>query len=390
MFGRASLMVGLSLAAVVASNAWAQQDIRPQPGGKRLLFVDGDTIRPEPGGKRLLFIDGNDIRPEPGGKRLLFVDGDDVRPEPGGIRLAFIDGDDIRRAPGGKILMNYHHPDICPTFKENRIFFVDGAQLTKPQLVAVLYQLKPELFKVSAEEQDAQAKAMKEAGEAEDKRLAADRPPGKWDVLSAGGTDDVKRDGKVLVSKKKGDTYLVKFEPTSGTAAAGEGVGVQQVYSADHHFWVAWGPPKTVGLCVYQIKGGTLEGKWYPWYSDGDAKNVGSENLKGPESLDGDFTITSAKSPATGAEYTGKVTIKPVEIVGSADSMKPYNVTWTIGDKTFKGVGFRAKDWLVVSCGSGDSFYIGDFIMGTNGDMIGDWYNHKNQKGWYNNNKQGE
>lgn len=73
-----------------------------------------------------------DIRPQPGGKRLLYVDGTDVRPEPGGIRLAVIDGTDLRRSPGGKILLNYRHPDICPTSSEKRIYYVDGPELTGP------------------------------------------------------------------------------------------------------------------------------------------------------------------------------------------------------------------------------------------------------------------
>lgn len=360
-------------------------DIRPQPGGQRLLFVDSDGfIRPAPGGKRLLYLEGDTIRDDHGGKRLLFVDGDDVRPEPGGIRLAFIDGYDVRRRPGGKILMNYRHPDVCPTAADKRIYFVDGGKLSGPQLVGVLYLLKPELFKLSAEEEAELKKEMKEAGEAEDKRLRADRAPGKWDILAASGRDGISG-GTVTIAPKKGEAYQVKFEHKQ--AAEAQGVAVQREISYDRLLWVAFGPPKTVALAVYEIKGGTLEGKWYPWYYDGDSKNSGTESLKGPENLDGEFTITAAKAPFTGAAYTGTVTIKPVEIVGAPDQEKPHNLTWTFGDKKIHGIGIKVKNFLVVCSGSGEDFYLANMILGTNGDMIGNWFSNKNAMGYYNTNK---
>ncbi len=72
--------MGVTLAiGLAAPQAWAQTEIRPPTGGKRLLYVDSDgSIRPAPGVKRPLYVDGDTLRDAPGGKRLLSVDGDDV------------------------------------------------------------------------------------------------------------------------------------------------------------------------------------------------------------------------------------------------------------------------------------------------------------------------
>jgi len=126
-------------------------------------------------------------------------------------------------------------------------------------------------------------------------------------------------------------------------------VGHYALVGGDKTFWVAYGTPKTVALCVYDIDGGTLKGKWSPWYIDGDAKNTGSETLTGPASLDGDFKITAGKSPTTGAEYTGTVTIKPAEIVGATDDAKPYLLTWTFGDIKVYGIGIKSGKQLFVA-----------------------------------------
>ena len=74
-----------------------------------------------------------------------------------------------------------------------------------------------------------------------------------------------------------------------------------------------------------------MSDKWYPWSIGGKANNVGTEEPKGPESLDSESAITSAKAPTTGRAYTGTVSIKPEEVVGSDDKQKPYLITWNFG-----------------------------------------------------------
>lgn len=372
----------------VVALATAQSEIRTGPGGKRLLCIDpdGQSIRKEPSGPRVLFVDGDDIRPEPGGVRLLFVDGDDVRPEPGGIRLAFIDGDDVRRNPGGPVLFNYKHPDLAPSFGAKSEYFVDGKELTKPQLVAVLHLLKPDMFKLSKEREEELKKEMKANGEAEEKRLAADRAVGKFDILTANGAPA--SSGRIT-SVKSGNVYQLKFEHKDGPVWTGTGVHYKQK-DHDQYLVLGFGTTNTVGLAEYEIKGGNLEGKWYNGFTDGDAKNTGSENLKGPESLDGEFTIVAAKAPKSGAEYTGKVTIKPLDI-NVDGGFKVYSVTWTIGTATIQGIGLRSEDnRLYVASGGGEAFNVAAFKLDTDGTMIGDFVNGKKEKGFYTTSKVNE
>src|SRR5581483_2965815 len=235
----------------------ATTDIRDTPGGKRLLFVDGDDIRPEPGGKRLLFIDGDTLRDAPGGKRLLFVDDDSIRPEPGGIRLLFIDGDDIRRAPRAKRLLFIDGNDIRPEPGGKRLLFIDGDKLTRPQLVAVLYLLKPELFQMSDEEKAALKKAMADEAAAETK-AAEDPISGKYETLTTNSSDGKKLDVDVSLSKK-GDAYVGEFNYKNGEKWSAVGV------KHDDELWLAIAPQNTpLAIGVYSISGGSLKSDWYP------------------------------------------------------------------------------------------------------------------------------
>ena len=306
---------------------------------------------------------------------LFVVDDNDVRHTSAGVKLANFDGDNIRhgRSVEGKVLMNYHHPDLCPTAQANRVYLVTGPQLTKPQLVAVLYALNPDMFKLTDEERSAQEKAMAEAGAEADKLAAADQLAGKWMVLNGTGPVEKIGNGTITFSPKKGDAYPVNFDHTQNGGPSWAGVAVYLEAFGDKNFWAAYGTPKTVGMCVYAIDGGTLTGKWYPWYIDGEAKNVGTENLKGPDTLDGDFTITDAKAPTTGAAYTGTVTIKPLTIVGAGDDEKPYSVTWNFGTTKVQGIGIRTRKFLYVSSGSGADVNIGKFKI-DNGSFTGDFY----------------
>ncbi|TWT40415.1 hypothetical protein RAS1_41240 [Phycisphaerae bacterium RAS1] len=373
----------LALPIACVAIAAAQSEIRNQPGGTRLLCIDADgSIRKEPTGPRVLFLDpdGKSIRKEPTGPLILFFDGDSVRENPNGPRIAFLDERSVRRTPTSPVLMDYKHPDICPTANDKREFFVDGPDLTKHQLVGVLYLLKPKLFELSKEETDRLKKEMDTNAKAEEARLAADRAVGKFDILTADGAPA--SSGTVVVAPKKGESYQVKFSHKGGPEWTG--VGVQFVQKdQDRYFWVAFGTPQTVGLGVFDIKGGVLEGKWYNGWSNEDPKNTGMENLKGPESLDGEFTITAAKTPHDGIDYTGTCVIKPFDLSFDND-YKPYTLTWTIGGKPYTGIGLRTREnKLYVAMGSGEALNLGSFKLGTNGEMIGDFFSNKKAKGYY-------
>lgn len=211
---------------------------------------------------------------------------------------------------------------------------------------------------------------------AEEERLAkADHMAGtSWMVLNGSGPVEKTGGGSIVFSAKKGGAYAVTYDHSKRGGPTWGGVAVYKELGGDKLLWSAYGTPKTVGLCVYEIKdGGTLEGTWYPWYIDGDAKNTGTEVLKGPETLDGDYTIVSAKAPTTGAAYAGTVTIKPAKIVGSADNAKPYLVTWTLGTLKIQGIGIRTKKFLFVSSGSGADVNIAAYEL-NNGVIQGDWF----------------
>ena len=70
-----------------------------------------------------MYVRQRDPRPDIHNAAILIVDGD-VRPSSAGVKIATFDGANIRHGPGGKVIINYHHPDICPDFNTDRILRV--------------------------------------------------------------------------------------------------------------------------------------------------------------------------------------------------------------------------------------------------------------------------
>lgn len=346
--------------------------IDSQPDGKRVLVVTEDEIARNGNDKAVLYIDGNNILTDPHGAPVLVVDDDAIRHSLGGIRLAQFDGEDIRHSDiNGKVVMNYHHPDICPDSQSNRIYTVDGPELTKVQLVAVLYALKPDLFNLTAEEVAAKQKAMKEAAEESDREAAKDHVVGKWTVLSGTGPVEKISKGAITFGPKQGPVYPATFDFSSGGGPKWTGVAAAKDVQGDECIFAAYGTEKAIGLCVYDIKGGDLTGTWYPWYFDGDVKNLGTEVLKGGAALGGEYKIVSAKAPTTGAAYVGTVTITPQKIVGSSD--ETYAVVWTLGTVKAYGIGVRSGDQLFVASGAAADINIAKYKIG-NGSFSGDFF----------------
>jgi hypothetical protein len=307
---------------------------------------------------------------------LLVVDDSDVRHTSNGLVLAtFGTNEEMVHGRRGKVIVYYHHPDICPKFGANAIYRVNGKPLTKTQLVAVLHQLKPDLFVLTDEEKAAQRKEIAENTAEADRRSKLDPIPRKWQVLNGHGPVENIGSGDITFAPKKGDAYPATFDYTANGGPNWTGVAVVRSINNDPILFAAYGTPKTIGLCIYEINGGALSGKWYPWYIDGDAKNTGTEELKGPESLDGEFSIVSAKAPATGAAYTGTVTIKPQEIVGAGAGEQPYLLTWTFGATKIQGFGIRTGKYLVVSSGAGPDVNIAKFKLENGGATFhGSWF----------------
>ena len=347
--------------------------ITSEPDGKTVLHVQDDEIYVSDANKVILRIDGEGILKNAADPALLVVDDDDVRPTAAGLKLATFDGEDIRHGDRGKVVINYHHPDICPNSASNRILRVDGPELTKQQLVAVLYVLKPELFKLTdAEAKEQKDERAKNAAE-QDALDHADQVEGKWEMLNANGPVAKLGKGKIAFDKKRSDVYPVNLDFTPGGGPAWMGIANYSDANSDKIFWSAFGTAKQIGLCVYEINGADLKGTWYPWYADGDAKNLGTEVLKGGATFGGEYKIVSAKAPTTGAEYAGTVSIKPLEIVGAGDAEKPYSVIWTLGTTKVYGVGIKTGDKLYVASGAGPDVNIGKFKI-DNGCFAGDFF----------------
>lgn len=330
----------------------AQTDIRPEPGGRRILFVDGDDIRPAPGGKRLLFVDGTDIRPEPGGKRLLCLENDNIRPTPNGIRLAFWDGQTLRRTPAGKVLLFVDGDIIRPYFNGPRMYFIDGPKLSQAQLTAVLYVLKPELFTLSADETAAKQKEMAVNEATEDKRLAADQWVGDHAFASQDTPATTKRTGSIAIAKR-GNYYAITYNTADNPPWQGIGVKVQ-FPGSDPELWAAVAPGGAASLGIYEVNGGALRGVWIPVNANEDASVLGFENLAGASPLGGAYKIVSGKLPNGGAAYSGALNIDPLTATFT-NTVKSYRVRWSTGTSA---VGFLFKNRLAVAAGWGADWEI--------------------------------
>ena len=344
--------------------------VRDQPGGKRLLVVEGSDLRDAPGGKRLLFVDGDDLRPGPGGDRILFVDGNDIRPKPGGIRIAYLDPGDhtIRRTPGGKILLFIDGHDLRTEPGGKRILFLEG-DLSKPQLVGALSILKPELFKLTAEETAALTKAMAEA-EAESQRAFSEALFGKMSVINSNVPDWSNGDVNVQ-SGKDGFVYLnLQFKGTPMHA-----IGVLRDIGGRDGIWLAGAPEGKVALAVYEFTPGKLQGQWIPANAGKDGKaTLGKENLTGPDTLTGTFTITEAKAPNSGAAYTGTLKLEKIEAKDGHQVFfreSAYALTWSVGGIQLKGIGYSlevnrdgvSKTFLVAASGYAPTFVVGGLLL---------------------------
>ncbi len=364
----AALLAVFCAFAGLSVRAEVQTSIRPEPGGKRLLFVDGNDIRTEPGGKRLLCVDDHTIRPEPTGKTLLYLDDDDVRDQFGGIRLALWDEHTLRRTPGGKALVYLDDNDIRTEAGGKRLFYIDGAKLSTGQLTAVLYQLKPELFQLSNDEKAALKKAMAAAGAESDAAAREDQLTGKYRIMTYAGEDGKKLAGSVTVSAQ-GKYYAVSFD--AADAPGWRGIGVKHVLpDGTEELWAAVGPAAAVSLGIYEAKQGRLAGTWIPVNAADNPAALGRETLVGPVSGGGTYKIESGQLPNGGAAYTGAMNIEPLSAQVGSDG-KAYRFKWATGTT---GAAFSVGDTYAVCAGWGADyqllrvrFYLGNLT----GDFVG-------------------
>jgi hypothetical protein len=179
--------------------------------------------------------------------------------------------------------------------------------------------------------------------------------------------------GAITFGPKQGPVYPALFDYSAAGGPKWMGVATMKEVQGDQNIFAAYGTEQKIGLCVYDINGGDLTGTWYPWYFDGDAKNLGTETLKGAADLSGEFKIVSAKAPTTGAAYAGSVTFTPQKIVGAATDDQTYAVVWTLGDVKAYGIGLRSGNQLFVASGAATDITIARFKI-NNGSFSGDFF----------------
>ncbi len=134
------------------------------------------------------------------------------------------------------------------------------------------------------------------------------------------------------------DAYTLKWNLSGQPGYTG--VGIDQ----DGILGVGWGTGSKYGVVVYKVNGGTLNGRWA--LSNATA-GVGTETAVGPEGLNGAYKV-EGKSPKTGSDYKGTLTITPAGSV--------HKVGWalTSGEK-YSGVGILEGSTFVVGWGIGGS-----------------------------------
>lgn len=357
-FYRFSAWLGILLFASLLASAIAQTDIRPAPGGKRLLFVDGDDIRPAPGGKRLLFIDqGKELRPEPGGKVLLAIDGDDIRDKFGGTRIAVWENWSLRRSPRGPELLFVDGDDLRPTMGGPRTLFFDGPKLSKAQVTAVLYLLRPELFSNATPARDTPDTTA--SGGAN-----GDPWIGSHNIL-AHQTSGAKRAGAIVVAKQA-DYYGITYKTGETPAWQGIAINVTLPGSRGPELWAAVAPGGAASLGIYEVNGNSLRGVWVPVNASADRSLLGYENLNGPAELGGGYKVLNGKLPGGGATYTGELNIDPLpnKLSGNA---KCYRIRWTTGTTA---LGFQTQTKLAVAAGWGADYETLRFKIENSGIVV--------------------
>ncbi len=124
------------------------------------------------------------------------------------------------------------------------------------------------------------------------------------------------------------DNYRINWALTRG--AGYEGVGVVDGTTLG----VAWSNMNGYMLYMFKADGAKLRARVY----GADGRPIGSEELDGPSSFAGSYTLTHGVSMS--GMYSGRVTITP-----RGDC---YTVAWTTNRGNWAGIGIKSRDGLVV------------------------------------------
>lgn len=171
---------------------------------------------------------------------------------------------------------------------------------------------------------------------------------GKWSITEGEtpngreytGTLDVQAIGST------GNLYKVSWNTSQGNYS---GLGFYE----EGRLLVGYGLEEGIhGVALYRIEDdGTLDGQWTLSTANGE---VGTETARGGRGnrLEGEYQITST-DPGQDSSFTGSLRINELR--------DTYQVVWKVDDQTYRGVGLRSGDWLVVGWGPGDDFAVSEY-----------------------------
>lgn len=179
---------------------------------------------------------------------------------------------------------------------------------------------------------------------------------GTWHIAQAKTTSGGDYTGTLTIEPLK-QIYQLNWQTSIGNYP---GLG----FLYDDRLLVGSGTkPEAFGMAVYRITSeNTLEGKWAQPSTNG---KLGTETAipDQPGHLTGTYQINGT-SPVDNSRYRG--TLK-VEQTGDT-----YQLTWTIGNDSYSGVGLRSENWLVACWGQPGSFGVIEYQV--KGDRLeGRW-----------------
>jgi hypothetical protein len=366
------LLLCTSLTASAADLRWSVYDKKTD---KKLLDLDPKNVD-NADGKKILHFDGKQIE-NADGVALLALDKDSTtgfsirNPKDANVRLLWSNGHQLcKKVQEGVV---FHYDGKNRTIAKDNTAAADytltchngnlDSRLSPWQVVAIAYALQPKLFEIDAAEAKAQRDAAEATGKAEDARIA-NRLKGNFDISTSSAKDF--RKGKASV-KQFGKYFHMTYDFADGKKLQGIGLFFPSSASDNEEIFTALSADGVVGLGIYEIKDGGLDGTWHPTTLLAEPKTaLGTEKLTGKttgEDIAGQFKITEAKTPGKGDAYTG--TLDLTRIKREDGGILPcYYLTWTLGTVKMYGAGVvvnhhgadsKKKKYLVAAAGTGES-----------------------------------
>ncbi|HEX4609065.1 MAG TPA: hypothetical protein VH092_12735 [Urbifossiella sp.] len=329
-----------------------------------------------PDGKVALRYDANNKLIETAdGAGLYRIEGDATsgyrvyNPKDRDVRLAHCDGKFVRRVDtNGKVFFYYDPTENCirPNTGERKTHTLHRLQvgthtLAVWQVVALAHLLSPDGFALDAAAAKAQRDEAAMTGKAEEARIKS-RLFGEFTILNSTAKEFQKGKAKAT---QVGRYHHMTYDLAGGQKLQGIGLYMPSAHQDEEEIFTALSADGKVGLAVYEITDGGLDGTWYPAAALADpAAALGTEVLTGKTGRDfnGAFTITAAKTPGKGEAYTGALTLLPVKRTDS-EKIQSFNMTWTLGSTKVYGAGImvehfckdaQRRKYLVAAAGGGE------------------------------------